>query len=320
MSQRFLLRDRRNVPILAVLLLTACAAGGAITQVALEAGRKMLSSTAEKNFGGEYGSAFDKMLDVLAFNQVAAATGAPTAPEGSAEPAATAGPAPAAPQVPLQLDVSVVRHVVVDGRPLAIPVQDGEELRDGVGRDERGDDLKVQFRVNTECYVYAVWVDATAWTTPLFPRSVAHAYENPARPNVTYSIPRGDDWFFLDDYRGVENVYFLASREPQPQLDELLDTFLGMERAFRAELEEPAAVTEPEEITRGMERAFRAELEEPAAVTEPEEITRGLGGVRPGQASLVQTDDGASHSVDTTSFVSQLAAGDLVVTRWFRHE
>jgi len=289
--------------ILSALGLAGCAgAGAALGGLALEAGRKFLLNTADSNFDPQYNASFEKMLDVL----LAQAGGAPASERSRTSATAgtvTPGIAPA-PQsfrgveelVPIELEVTVVREVVVDGSPIPVPVEDGATLRDGVGRESDGDNLKIRFRTNTDCYVYAVWVDATAWSTPIFPRSTDWSYENPVEADREYSLPEGGDWLYLDDYRGVERLYFVASHDPIPELEDTLESFIGMTRSFR---------TEGQEV---------------ALLDEPGEITRGLAGTRPGRASAVQATDGTTHEVASQAFIAALADSDLVVTRWFRHE
>lgn len=294
----------RSSVVLALLLAlvgtTAACAGSALALggIAVEAGRRLLLNTAEKNFDGEYNEQFEKLYEVLLEQRSATALASQNTGQNdgtSARPGVasfTATPA-GVPDEPIRLDVTVVREVVIDGRPVPVPVEDGDVLVDGIGRDHDGDNLKIRFQVNTECYVYAVWIDATAWATPVFP---LQSTDNPVEPDKRYSVPEGDDWLYLDDYRGVENLYFVASHVPIPELERSLESFAGRTREFREE---------------GIEVAL---------VDEPAEITRGLAGVRPGKSAPVTATDGTSHDVASQSFVSELASSDLVVTRWFRHE
>jgi hypothetical protein len=214
------------------------------------------------------------------------------APAAAGEPASPSAPAQPA---PLELELAVVREVLHAGRPVPVPVEDGGVLRDGIGREEQGDNIKIRFEVKEPCYVYAVWVDATAWSTPIFPLGPDYAFENPVEPGKSYALPEGEAWFYLDDYRGVENLYFVASREPMPELERVLGEIAAMKREFRQDLERPALVDAPGELT------------------------RGLAGTRQGHTA-VEASDGEQHEVASQAFISELAAGDMVVTRWFRHE
>lgn len=264
---------------LLVLGLGGCSTVEAIGDVAVAAGRRMLVERAQENYGGTHSTDLGKVLDILMVQNLT---------EGGEAP-----PPSTTPGAPLEFELAVVREVVLDGRATPIPVEDGAVLRDGVGRAEPGDNLRVQFEVSESCYVYAIWIDATAWATPIYP--VGPGYELAARVpgGQTITVPGGGEWFFLDGYRGVENLYFVASREPLAELDVLVRALAGKERP---------------------------PLEDPVSVDEPAEATRGIGGTRPGATTSVQGSDGATHLVASQTFVSAMTGGDLVVTRWFRHE
>jgi len=322
-------RRKRSAPLrpLTTLLLiagfTSGCLGAAVGGLAMEAGRRFLTSTAEKNFDVEYQDSLSRLIDLMMVSTMTGQTGAvpassvtegartTVAPEGppprdaeepptvafdtAPEPAAGGGGEPAMASEPLELQVSVLREIVYDGRPLPVPVEDGQVVHDGIGTAGDGDNLKIQFVANSECYVYAVWIDATAWTTPIFPKSEGGSFENPVTAGELYSVPTGNNWWHLDEERGIENLYFVASREPMAELDQTLASFVGRRRAFRSDVDQVVLNVEPAPLG------------------------RGLAGVRPGRATLVQASDGTSHEVTSTSFVSTLTASDMVVHRWFDH-
>lgn len=293
---------RGGSPLLPLLGVAAgCAGLAPLTGAVMDAGRQMLLSTASQNFGDSYTTDFSQLIDVMLLKTVAG-VGAQPATQPASQPPPAAAPAASPPletaaqEEAIEISVSVSREVVLDGRPIPVAVQDGQILRDGVGRDGDGDNLKIHFEVNVPCYVYAVWVDATAWVSPVFPRSAAYEYTNPVEPGRGYDLPDGDNWFYLDDYRGVENLYFLASREPLFDLEQMLHGF----------------------VTRT--RSFRSDVAVPATVEEPAELTRGLAGVRPGKDATIQSSDGSSYAVPSQLFASQMGVAEVVVWRWFRHE
>ncbi len=287
-----------------IVLAVACACSSTpLGSIALKAGQSLLRNVAEKNYEPEYVGTLGKMLDILAAQNAAPVAGAevattpltsPTTPEPEATSAAqhaSAGP------IPIELEVAVLREVVLDGRPAPVPVADGDVLVDGFGgRATSGDNLKIRFESNTACHVYAVWIDATGWTTPIFPRSETYAHANPVEPGERYDLPEGHQWWYLDEFRGVETLYFVASHEPLLELERILEGLVGKRRALRPEVEEPTTV----------------------AATE--EITRGLGGVRPSQVQGVLASDASLHDAPSQLFLAELPGSDLVITRWFRHE
>lgn len=44
--------------------------------------------------------------------------------------------------------------------------------------------------------------------------------------NKNYLIPKGDEWFFLDDESGTEKFYLIASNKRLEKLEELTTTYL----------------------------------------------------------------------------------------------
>lgn len=327
-------RAPRRAPLLALAvtgsLALACSASGVLAEMAVDTGRKLLFDTVETNYGDSYSASLEKLVDGMITLATPPVPEPETTPEppaavpaeasgsvpASAPPAATsesAGPiapapgtpapstpAPLTPEpeplVPIELEVAVFREVLVDGNPVPAPVEDGDVLRDGIGRSEAGDNIKIRIEANVECHVYGVWIDATGWATPLFPKSDAYAHVNPIQPHTEYSLPGGSTWFFLDDYRGMENLYFVASREPVPSMESSLRDLLGKRRELRSD-------TEP-----------------PALLDQHVEIMRGIGGTRLGAPSKLVASDGSTHEVSGQVFIAQFPESELVVSRWFRHE
>jgi hypothetical protein len=297
-------RPLQSLSIVVCLGLGACAA---LAPVAIETTRNLFRSLADRNYDPQYGNSMDKMFNII--------VNAPDSPERtpglvSSSKAGTPGLAsgfaagvevvPEEERVPIELDVALLREIVVDGRSVPVPVANGEVLRDGRGRTSEGDNLKLRFRANTRCFVYAVWVDSTAWATPLFPRSTAFELSNPVEPGKEYTLPEGSQWFYLDDYRGVETLYFVASHDPIPELAETLGELVGRERPARSE-----GTVVGEEL---------------ATLDQTANVTRGLGGVRESTVEGIVTSDGVAHETEGNTFVADFAGSELVVTRWFRHQ
>ena len=299
----------RWTPLAATGLALALAGCSAIAPLAIEAGRNFIRNIADKNYDPQYGQSLDKMFNIIinAPDSPERTPGLVSASKASSTTSSLAmGLAPGvevvpeAERVPIELEVSLLREVIVDGRSVPVPVQNGEVLRDGHGRPAEGDNLKIRFRANTRCFVYAVWIDSTAWATPVFPRSDAFEWTNPVDPGKDYTLPEGSQWFYLDDYRGIETLYFVASHDPIPDLAQALGDLVGQVRPARS-----VGTSQGEEL---------------AVVAEPEEVTRGLGGVRDSTAQGVIASDGTTHDVGTNTFIAEFAGSELVVTRWFRHE
>lgn len=289
-------RRIRLVPPACILAVAGSLVGcEALGSAALDAGRKFLLGTASQNYGAEYTGSLEKMVDLL-MKPISGAVAVQPPPAQSTPPAAATpepAPAPSAAADPIVLDIVLLREVVADGRTAALPIQDGEVLRDGFGRNEPGDNFKLSVRANTTCWLYVIDIDATGWAQPIFPNAEYSALQNPVEPGRALVWPEGKDWIYLDQYRGVETLYFVASRGPRPELEQVLGDLARMKR--------PAS-------------------DPPARVEQVAAITRGLAGKRPGTEAMVLSSTGLPCGVPSQAFVSQLAGAELVVTRWFRHE
>ena len=302
---------RPSLIALVVASIPSCDAVEVVQQVALETGRQLLKSSIARNYGTSYEAVVDRMLE-----SVIRATLPPGSPDstalasslsadagaGAAQAGTGGSGAPGEPvgqlveADPIELEVAVLREESLGGRFVPVELQDGDTIRDGVGRPGQGDNIKIRFEVNQSCHIYAVWIDATGWVTPIFPTADAYAHANPATAGLEYTLPEGNQWFYLDEHRGIENLYFVASHESIPDLESALGELLGREREFAGDVSEPVPVEEPYALM------------------------RGIGGTREGRLSSVRTSDDRVHEVQSQVFIAEFASSDLVVTRWFRHE
>ncbi|HEX7034241.1 MAG TPA: DUF4384 domain-containing protein [Pseudomonadales bacterium] len=213
----------------------------------------------------------------------ASAAIAPTAPSGYPPPAG------------IGLDVALLAQERLPGGQVRLrPVQDGDVLHDGRGDPEAGDKIKIFFSANCACHVYVIGVDATGYVANIFPDGVTHT-AGPVTPGAQYLVPGGSTWWGLDTYRGIEQIYFIASHTRRPDIERLVAELAGR----RPDL--PAS--------------YRP-VREPAVLT----TTRGLAQVQSAAPTVVATEQGAGQPVSPTSFQSTVADADLVITRWFRHE
>jgi hypothetical protein len=195
------------------------------------------------------------------------------------------------------LDVAILAQRASDRaarRTDPVPIADGEVLRDGGTDPRKGDVTKFSFRANCDCYVYVIGVDATGYVVRVFPEKGAKPL---VRANRQYVVPEGTAWYGLDQYKGTEQVFFIASRRPRPDIEKSLDQLAKTTRS-------------------GLSRSYRPVRE--AAV--PDAATRGLVKVQMGTKSTVRSESGQPYSFVPQAFVAQQGADDVVVTRWFRHE
>jgi len=175
------------------------------------------------------------------------------------------------------------------------PIQDGDTLRDGGSDPRKGDVIKVSFRANCDCYVYVIGADATGYIARIFP-DPASRLSNPVQANRQYVVPEGTQWYGLDQYKGVEQVFFVVSRAPRQDIEGPLSQLAETPR------------TAPPQNYRGVREAAAGDA------------TRGLVKVQMGTPSTVQSESGQRFSFTPQSFASQGGADDVVVTRWFNHQ
>ena len=212
----------------------------------------------------------------------------------SASPYPPAGGSSAAPAI--VLDVAILAQRASDRaarRTEPQPIQDGEVLRDGGSDPRKGDVVKFSFRTNCDCYVYVIGVDATGYVARIFPEKSG----KPVRANQQYVVPQGTNWYGLDQYKGTEQVFFIASRRPRPDIEASLQQLAQTSRS-------------------SLSRNYRPVRE--AAL--PDAAARGLVKVNMGAKSTVSSESGQPYSFTPQAFAARPGTDDVVVTRWFRHE
>lgn len=197
----------------------------------------------------------------------------------------------------VQLDVALLaQQKTAEGVVQMVPIADGDTLHDGRGDRNAGDKLKITFRSSCACYVYIVGIDATGYVAQIFPDRDMPATGNPVEAGNEYVLPEGDTWWGLDEYRGVETVYFVAS--PRQRED--------IESAVASLLTAPRSVSP---------RSYRPVTE--AAVVP---LPRGLVKVQDSQPVNISVSPGNEIAVTPTGFLATVEGAELVITRWFNHQ
>ena len=234
------------------------------------------------------------------YGSAAGAQGYPPAqsspyPAGNAYPSAPSAYGSASPIV---LDATILAQRASDRaarRTDPKPIQDGETLRDGGADPRRGDVTKFSFRANCDCFVYVIGADATGYIARIFP-DPASGLSNPVQANRQYVVPEGTAWYGLDQYKGVEQVFFIASRTPRQDIDGPLSQLAQTPR------------TAPPQNYRSVREAATSDA------------SRGLVKVQMGAQSTVQGESGQRYNFTPQSFAAQSGADDVVITRWFNHQ
>lgn len=197
----------------------------------------------------------------------------------------------------VQLDVALLaQRKQPDGRVKLQPIADGDTLIDGRGDPVAGDKIKVAFKANCKCFVYVIGIDATGYVAQIFPDPDIPQLKNPVRPGKQYMLPKGHDWWGLDEFRGVETIYFVASPRPRADIQKAIAKLAGQPRTIALADYQPVM--------------------QAAVVPQP----RGLVKVTDAPAPLnIQSSAGVQQAVTPTSFLALADGADLVITRWFNH-
>jgi hypothetical protein len=194
---------------------------------------------------------------------------------------------------PISLDVLLVKKQVINGVQSYLTIKDGDILLDGRGNPQAGEKFRVMFRANTDCYVYVIAVDGSAWAQGLFP-TASTPFANPVKAGQQHVLPEGTNWFSLDQFKGIETVFVVASRAQRKDIEHILATITGRERT---------------------------PTEKPQAVSEPPIIPNGYAGARPGSSPFAfHTSQNQQQELLPTTYFVKTAGEDLRITRWFRHQ
>ena len=91
-------------------------------------------------------------------------------------------------------------------------------LREGMVLNSK-DNYAVYVKPRQPCYVYIYQVDSTKKATRLFPNAKFSSVSGPLTAGKEYWLPEGRDYLYLDEERGLEDIYVFATRAPSPALE-----------------------------------------------------------------------------------------------------
>jgi hypothetical protein len=92
------------------------------------------------------------------------------------------------------------------------------------------DYCRIHFELNRDAYAYVLYYDSSGELHQLFPDPEAKTVEA-LKANTPYTVPAADDqWFQLDDNRGTETVFMLASPAPLSNLKDIYPSIQGLSR------------------------------------------------------------------------------------------
>jgi hypothetical protein len=132
--------------------------------------------------------------------------------------------------IPLSVTMEVVGKTRVmatrgtpGGKALEITVQEGDTLFSN-------DYCRIHFELSRDAYAYVIYYDSRGEIQQLFPDPATETPQE-LQANTPYTVPTADDqWFQLDENRGTETVFMLASPTPISNLQDIYPSIRGLSR------------------------------------------------------------------------------------------
>lgn len=126
---------------------------------------------------------------------------------------------------PLTLEAALV-YAGADGKLRAV--------REGTTLTSR-DNYALYLKPSQDCWVYIYQADSAGNTLRLFPNPAFDTAANPLSAGREYWAPNDGDYYYLDENKGRETVYVVASRKPKAALEELVS---AKQEAFLKKVDE----------------------------------------------------------------------------------
>ncbi len=169
-----------------------------------------------------------------------------------------------------------------------------------------GKDLyQVFFRPRQNCYVYVLQKDATGKWYVLFPQKESAFNSNPVQADRGYWLPRRDQGFSIDENRGQETLYFLASLWEMRDLE-----------SAKPDLEQAVGPIARGFVTRGLSHIGKPEVLIPSTP----QVAKKATAEHAKKPTGVGVNPAATHN-DLTNIVNYLESeGDLVTSVSFLHQ
>jgi hypothetical protein len=190
------------------------------------------------------------------------------------------------------VDVAMIRQKQTAKGKEVVLMNDGEVLKDGGANKEAGDRFKIVVRTNCDCYLYITAIDGSGWAEVVFAGKEG-ATLNPVKKDQEYAFPEGGHWYTLDQVKGIETFFVVASANRRSDLEESL-------AQLAAEKRPDAKIV--------------------AKVEEAPVVPRGVGSVKARGIVRVKDETGTALQVTPLSYAASQPGQDVTVTRWFKHE
>jgi len=159
-----------------------------------------------------------------------------------------------------------------------------------------GDQIKFFIRVENKCFVYLIYQSSQDDLSVLFPYRFK-LQANDYRISGQHYIPKGDQWFELDEYTGLEKFYLLASAFRLDKLEVVINEYESADKAKKLKLGKKI-ISEIRRL-RKQHRKFKSYAEKPVAI---------IGNMRGTEKTkTVGLNDLADHAaeISATNFFSR---------------
>ena len=194
-----------------------------------------------------------------------------TLPE-SAEATAMAPPAPPIPQ---QVQPLLGLQTAVIYRPGKL----GETVLISGGKLASGEKYKIVVEPEQDCFLYVFQRDSAGRLFPIFPRTDRKdGLTNPILGKVTYEFPGEGRYFFLDQRKGREHIYFYSTAKADKKIEQAVSMLNNK--------------TLPDQRKQAVERKLMSYLSSKETITAArpgkQYPLQGAGGMLAGQMNSVQ--------------------------------
>ena len=99
----------------------------------------------------------------------------------------------------------------------------GETVLISGGGLKSGDQYKVVVEPQQDCYLYVFQRDSSGRLFPLFPRTDrVDGLTNPVQGKIAYEFPGKGQYFYLDQQKGEEYIYFYSTAKPDMTIEKAL--------------------------------------------------------------------------------------------------
>ena len=160
----------------------------------------------------------------------------------------------------------------------AVPINFSERVN-----IKAGDLFKIHIQPAASSYVYLILQDASDDVQLLFPDSF-ELFGKTSYAQARYFIPEGDDWFTLDNAKGTERFYLVASSERLSPLESLV---LTLQKTASNQKSTVAAINAARQaVVDEIKRLIKAHSSLAAAAEKPVTIAGGTRGINETVAKL----------------------------------